>query len=132
MDPLSVAASVLTVASAAGTATKCAHKFYIIACKAGAIRKEIEFLASQIDSFAFNVSTLHSSIRNHYMSHKNSVTLDHLTRRKILNELALQTNLLMDRWIDYKPNIRNHRPGIGLLDRLRWVLRRSERRGFVC
>lgn len=127
MDPLSITAGVLAVAGAARTSSKCAQAFYRIAGKAGAIREDVEFFASHIDTFGSIVSSVHNTIRDHYMKYRGSSTLQRLGQQASLENLALQSNHLMKRLKDIEPNVKGRDAGLGFLGRARWVWKFAER-----
>jgi hypothetical protein len=127
MDPLSITASVIAVAGAAGTASKCARAFYKIARKAGAVREDVEFFASHIDTFGSIVSSVHNTIRDHYMKYRGSLTLQRLGQQASLKNLALQSNHLMRRLKDLEPDVKDRDVGLGFLGRARWLLKGAER-----
>jgi hypothetical protein len=127
MDPLSITAGVIAVAGAAGVASKCAQTFYRIARKAGAVREDVEFFASHIDTVGSIVSSVHNTIRDHYTKYRGSLTLQRLVRRDSLKSLARQSNHLMKRLKDLKPDVKDRHVGLSFFERTRWIFKGAER-----
>lgn len=69
VDPLSIAAGIIAVGQATKSIVKCASILYDISSKAGTLQlgQDVELFASQVGVFGSTVSSVHGTIRDHYM-----------------------------------------------------------------
>lgn len=123
-DPFSITVGIIAVAGAAATVAKYAQSF----CrKAEEAANEVQIFASQIDNFASIISSVHSTIREHYMNSKDSVALQRFHEQSTLKNLAFETKHLIQRMKSVEPRVRGKGKGFGLKARFMWGWHSDER-----
>lgn len=132
MDPFSIACGIIAVGQATTAVAKCAEKLYQISYNAGKLEDEVQFFACHIDVFASTISSVHSTIRDHYIHNSNSRTIRKLHEHAALRTLASQSKLLMRRIKKLLPRSKAHETGLGIWDRVRWVFMQKEERKDIC
>jgi hypothetical protein len=127
MDPLSIIASTIAVGGAATAASRCAQAFYKIAHKAGVISEDVTLFAYHIDNFGSSVSSVHNTIREHFMKYQQSLVLQRLNSQSTLKKLAYESRILMKRLRGLEPDVKDRGVGLGMIGRAKWFFKSKER-----
>jgi hypothetical protein len=128
MDPVSIIGGIAAVGQVTATVIKCANILYQVSYKAGTMAEDVEFFASQIHVFGSTISSVHNTIREHYIKDNNSMVLWRLHKYTTLSNLATLSKQLMRRVNKLQPQTKAQRPSLGIMQGLRWYMKKEERK----
>jgi uncharacterized protein YoxC len=126
-EAIGLAASIIAIGGAADTAYRIQRKIRRLARDLGAAQENILKFATEIKDFSLVVSTANLSL--HEYSKKSSVenkVLQHIQNHEVLHRIVTASDCVMDHIDRLMPRLKSLESSIPLLERWKWVLRRTE------
>jgi hypothetical protein len=126
-EAIGLAASIIAIGGAADTAYRIQRKIRRLARDLGAAQENILKFATEIEDFSLVVTTANLSL--HEYSKKSSAetkVLQHIQHNEVLNSLAIASKCVMDHIYKLMPRLKSLESSIPLVERWKWVLRRTE------
>ncbi len=120
-------ASIIAIGGAADTAYRIQRKIRRLARDLGAAQENILKFATEVKDFSLVVST--ASLSLHEYSKKSSAeskVLQHIQHHEVLNQTVKASNCVMDHIDKLMPRLKSLESSIPLVERWKWVLRRTE------
>jgi hypothetical protein len=93
MEVVAITASFFALAGAAHKASKLSHRLYHVARTAGYLKYDVQLLATEVENFAWMVSTTTSMMEDHLERYEGSDILKHLGP-KSLDHVASQAKYI--------------------------------------
>ncbi|KAG9229376.1 hypothetical protein BJ875DRAFT_547014, partial [Amylocarpus encephaloides] len=129
MDPLSLTSGIIAVGQVVIKIIKCTDFMYRVSKMASTkLAREVKFFATTVDAFGFIISTVHSTISEHYRKNEAQGTLQRVREFSILEALAAQAEDLIERVEDVRPRVKPGGKGIPFFARFKWLLQIDSRR----
>lgn len=126
-EAIGLAASIIAIGGAADTAYRIQRKIRRLARDLGAAQENILKFATEIKDFSLVVSTANLSL--HEYSKKSSAenkVLQHIQRHEVLGRIVTASDCVMDHIYKLMPRLKSLESSIPLVERWKWVLRRTE------
>ncbi len=119
-------ASVATLLSVASTAISVSRSLFKLASEAGPIEAEIYQFALQIRSFAVISNLAHESLDSNCARESKSQVLDYMNTHRVLDQLSEESKQVKERIRRVRPQIRSLLSKLGIITRIKWVIRKSD------
>jgi uncharacterized protein YoxC len=126
-EAIGLAASIFAIGGAADTAYKIQRKIRRLARDLGAAQENILKFATEIKDFSLVVSTANLSL--HEYSKRSSAenkVLQHIQQHEVLHRIVKASDCVMDHIYKLMPRLKSLESSIPLVERWKWVLRRTE------
>jgi hypothetical protein len=124
---IGLAASIIAIGGAADTAWKIAKNMRRLARDLGAAREDIRKFAREIEDFSLLIGSAHLSLHNlSTKSQAQTKVLQYMHDQKLLKRIVAASNRVMDYIDKIWPRLKSLESSFGLLEKIKWVTRRSQ------
>lgn len=127
---IGLAASIIAIGAAAGTACKVANTLYRLAKKIKAAAAEITEFARKISQFSSIISSAHIALEEHLQYSLSSKVLQFMDKSQVVAELGAESKNIADRSKSLMEKIRAIGSDIDIWTKFQWVRKRSEVKAF--
>lgn len=136
MDPVSVTASIVAIATALRKIIRLVDDLNTIVRKGDALSVEMKTFACQVHIFGTTISPAHTIVREHCMGHQQSKVLIHFQKYETLDALAYEVRGVVRRIKGVKPQSSTERSRLKTiwaqaLRHARWIRDKKEREDIL-